>query len=105
MCEWALGQRYKSLHVDEPSIVRSKQMILFCPVLPLIFLTCLVCKDWHFNYDQKKFLLMPTLETIEAFETRRAALELVSPSDDPPDIMLVSSNSLSSIIAIANHVL
>ena len=99
------GPKVQKSLVDEPSIVRSKQMILFCPVLPLIFLTCLVRKDWHFNYDQKKFLLMPTLETIEAFETRRAALELVSPSDDPPDIMSVSSNSLSSIIAIADHAL
>ncbi|ETW79451.1 hypothetical protein HETIRDRAFT_322568 [Heterobasidion irregulare TC 32-1] len=67
-CEWALGQKYKSLHVDEPrNIVRIR-------------------RDWHWNYDQNMFLLMPSLKIIDAFEARRVVLE-ASPSNHPPDIM------------------
>ncbi|ETW79437.1 hypothetical protein HETIRDRAFT_172029 [Heterobasidion irregulare TC 32-1] len=43
-------------------------------------------KDWHWNYDQDMFLLMPPLKTIDAFESRRVALNK-SESDDCPDIM------------------
>ena len=88
-------------------MVKSERMFFFLFAIPfsdpcIYFIS--VRSDWHFNYDQKKFMLMPPLEIIDAFETRRTAMK-ASPSDGPPDIMSVSFDLSGSISIIADNAL